>query len=397
MVGRDEFLRFAATTLGVDPAVLTMETSYGELSEWDSIAHLRLVMETGTRFGVSISFSDITRIRSLWEFWRIVNSAPVKKVIAVDLDNTLWKGVVGEDDAIVPDVGFQTRLKALKDRGILLVALSKNNAADVEWFFGDEPAKGCVLCGRDFVARRIDWESKAENLVRIAAELNLGTDSFVFVDDNPAERLEMKARLPEVEVAEFPPKVEAYFPERELTAEDRVRTEEYRAEAERRQLAAKCAPEDYLRELQIRTDIHLLREDEVARVAQLSQKANQFNVCTNRYTEDELRQIAADGGNLIVTAHAGDRFGDQGLVAYVIGSGGEIIDWVMSCRVMNRDIEYKVEAFFEEELRARGMAELRATWRRTGRNLPVEGLFESFGFEVESQNGSERHFVKRLI
>jgi len=397
MVGRDEFLRFAATTLGVDPAVLTMETSYGELSEWDSIAHLRLVMETGTRFGVSIPFSDITRIRSLWEFWRIVNSAPVKKVIAVDLDNTLWKGVVGEDDEIVPDVGFQTRLKALKDRGILLVALSKNNAADVEWFFGDEPAKGCVLCGRDFVARRIDWESKAENLVRIAAELNLGTDSFVFVDDNPAERLEMKARLPEVEVAEFPPKVEAYFPERELTAEDRVRTEEYRAEAERRQLAAKCAPEDYLRELQIRTDIHLLREDEVARVAQLSQKANQFNVCTNRYTEDELRQIAADGGNLIVTAHAGDRFGDQGLVAYVIGSGGEIIDWVMSCRVMNREIEYKVEAFFEEELRARGMAELRATWRRTGRNLPVEGLFESFGFEVESQNGSERHFVKRLI
>lgn len=396
MVSRNEFLQFAAETLGVDAATLTMETSYGELAAWDSMAHLRLVMEIGRRYGVSIPFSDITRVRSLWEFWRRVNGAPVKKVIAIDLDNTLWQGVVGEGEEIIPDVGLQTRLKMLRERGILLAALSKNNPEDVDWFFADQPAEGCVLCGRDFVARRINWESKAENLLQIAAELNLGTDAFVFIDDNPAERLEMQSRLPEVEVAEFPSRVEAYFPERELTVEDRTRTEEYRAEAARRELAAKCNPEEFLKELQIRTDIHRLREDEVARVAQLSQKANQFNVCTNRYTEDELRRIAADDTSLIVTAHASDRFGDQGLIAYVIVKCGEIIDWVMSCRAMGRGIEDRVEAAVEAELRARGVRELRARWQRTARNRPVEGLFERFGFSLLAKTDAGKQFLKRL-
>ena len=118
---------------------MSFETTYSSIPEWDSIAQLRLVTEVAAEFGVEIPFAEVTNVTSLWEFWRRINGGAVKKVIAVDLDNTLWDGVVGEDgvEGIRPRVEFQRELKALKDRGILLVALSKNNFSDVEWLLGD--------------------------------------------------------------------------------------------------------------------------------------------------------------------------------------------------------------------------------------------------------------------
>ena len=410
MDGEREFLDFAAGVLGVPAEKLTLETTYQSIPEWDSMAQLRIVTEVAAKFGAEIPFAEVVSVTSLWEIWRRINGASPKKVVAVDLDNTLWDGVVGEDGVggLCPKTAFQRELKALKDRGILLVALSKNNFSDVEWLFGEGDltarlgdAEGMVLSRDDFVSWKIGWNSKAENLAEVARELNLGVDAFVFVDDNPVERIEMAARLPGVAVAEFPPKLAAYFPPRELTEEDRHKTEEYRAETQRKKCLGQLRVEDVesvetvWKALGIRMDVHELKEDEVARVAQLSQKANQFNVCTNRYTEEQVRALGAEG--LVVTAHAGDRFGDQGLIAYVIVKDGEILDFVMSCRVMGRGIEDRVMRETERLLRDRGVRRLKARWHDSGKNVPVRDLFDRLGFTRIAATAEERVYEKVLL
>ena len=398
MASEREFLEFAAGVLGVPAEKLSLETTYGSIPEWDSMAQLRLVTEIAAKYKVEIPFAEVVNVTSLWEFLRRLNGGAVKKVVAVDLDNTLWDGVIGEDGlaGIRAKPAFERELKGLKDRGVLLVALSKNNLED------GLKGLGCleVLKKDDFIAWRINWDCKAENLVQVAEALNLGVDAFVFVDDNPAERLEMQAKLPEVTVAAFPPNLSAYFPPREITEEDRHKTEEYRAEAERRRCLAgmrdemREVREEVFRELGVEVEIHPLLDGEVARVAQLSQKSNQFNVCTNRYSEDEVRTLAKEG--LVFTAHAKDKFGDQGLVAYVIVRDAEIVDWVMSCRVMGRGIEERVEAEVERLMAARGVERITARWRASGRNAPVKELFERFGFRLESESASEKHYAKIL-
>ena len=319
-----------------------------------------------------------------------------KKALALDFDNTLWSGVIGEDgvEGVRPFVEFQKGLKALRERGVILVALTKNNAADVEPVWNDERM---VLKKNDFAALRVDWNDKASNLVDVAKTLNLGTDSFVFVDDNPAEREQMRAMRPEVIVPDFPVEeaglakfirriTRLYFPELRLTAEDKSKTEQYQAEAARREFATGLSVDDYLKGLELWADMHPVTDSEIARVAQLSQKTNQFNVLTNRYTVDEVRQFAHDANRLIVSVHAGDKFGEQGLVAFVqaVVSGDEatIVDWVMSCRTMNRRLEFAVEDRVEEMLVARGVKTLHAKWRKTLKNAPVSRLFDSFGFSV---------------
>ncbi len=386
------FLDFAADVFGVAPACVSLETTYGSIPEWDSMAQLRLVMDVKSRFGVEIPFAEVTEVTSLWEFFRRVNGLSPKKVVAVDLDGTLWDGVAGEDgaDAVRPNAALHAKLRELKGRGVLLVALSKNNFEDV---------RGLVEGFGDFVTWRIDWRGKAENLADVASELNLGVDSFVFVDDNPAERIEMKARLPEVSVASFPPNLDAYFPERAVTDEDRAKTEEYRAEARRRAWAKEVGDLgglDLWKELGAWVDVHEMRPDEAPRVAQLSQKANQFSTCTNRYSEDEVRGwIGGDGR--VFAVRAGDRFGEQGLVAFVrmapAGGGWEIVDWTMSCRVAGRGLE---ERAWAEIAAAIGRCRVRATWRRTARNAPVEGLFERLGFSVVATEETERRYEQVL-
>ena len=319
-----------------------------------------------------------------------------KKVLALDLDNTLWRGVIGEDgvSGIEPFAEFQEEILALRKRGVLLVVLSKNNAADVlpVW---DDPRM--VLKKRDFADMRIDWNDKSANLKKSASMLNLGTDSFVFVDDNPAERLRLSAQCPEVAVADWPVNMRRlsrlYFPKMRVTAEDRVKTEQYQAESMRKELASTMSFEDYIKALEIRTDIHPIRPSEIQRVAQLSQKTNQFNVCTNRYTEEDVQRFANDSSRLIVTVCSRDRFGDQGLIAFVQvvlshehgcerGKICQIVDWVMSCRAMNRRIEFSVQQWVEKELRRRGVCKMLAVWKRTAKNAPVRNLFESFSFKV---------------
>ena len=392
MVDEREFLDFAAGVLGVLTESLTLETSYGSIPEWDSMAQLRLVMDVKARYGVDIPFAEVTEVTSMWEFFRRVNRLSPKKVVAVDLDGTLWDGVAGEDgpENVRPNAALQAKLKELKNRGVLLVALSKNNFNDV---------RSLVEDFGDFVTWRIDWRSKTENLADVAAELNLGVDSFVFVDDNPAERIEMKARLPDVSVAAFPPNLDAYFPLREVTEEDRVKTEEYRAEAKRRAWAANIGDigsVDVWKELGAWVDVHELRADEAPRVAQLSQRANQFSACTNRYGVDEVHGWVG-GSGLTFVARAGDRFGEQGLVAFVrmVPADGEfeIVDWTMSCRVAGRGLEERVWAEIVGRI---SPCRVVAAWRRTAKNIPMADLFERLGFKVVSEADAEKRYEQVL-
>ena len=324
---------------------------------------------------------------------------PVKKVLALDLDNTLWKGVVSEDgvDAIEPNELLQRKALMLKECGVVLVALSKNNPEDVAPALRDARM---LLHEDDFAAMRVNWDAKSLNLSDVARELNVGIDSFVFVDDNPGNRAEMRASLPEVTITPFPPDLSLYFHSAALTDEDRIRTAHYKAESLRREEASRLSLDDYLRSLDIKNEIHLISEEEFARVAQLAQKTNQFNVCTNRWSEDDVRSFAADSRHAIFTLHSSDRFGDLGLVAFVHatidGDAAEIVDWVMSCRAMNRRIEFVMEDEIERALASRGVKKISATWKRTAKNNPVENLFDSFGFELLESTPDLRRYI-RLI
>ena len=376
-----------------------METTYASIPAWDSMAQLRLMTEVQSRLGVEIPFADVTAVTSLWELYRRVNGLSPKKVVALDLDGTLWEGVVGEDgvDAIRPRTAFLSELKALKERGVLLTILSKNNADDVRAAF--DAGAFAPLAEGDFLFPQTNWAPKSENLLRVAQSLGLGLDAFVFVDDNPAERLEMKARLPEVAVAAFPPTLAAYFPVGAVTAEDRRKTEAYREEAARRQFLASrpAAATDVWGALGCWLDVHRARPDEAARIAQLSQKANQFSVCTNRYSAAEVEGLVRGEDDARVYAVcAGDQFGDQGLVAFAVVRDAEIVDFTMSCRVAGRGLETRAWAEMARDLRAQGVGRVRARWRRTAKNAPVADLFDRLGFDCVADGPDERRFSRDL-
>lgn len=325
--------------------------------------------------------------------------SPVKKVLALDLDNTLWKGTASEDgvDGIVPDVELQQKALELKKRGILLVALSKNDAEDVApvWDSGKMPLKA-----DDFVATRINWDEKSGNLSEVAAELNLGADSFVFVDDNAGNRAEMRSGMPQVAVSPFPPDLESFFPFGAVTEEDRSRTELYRAEARRQDAKAQMSYDDYIRYLDIRCDVRELSEEDIARVVQLSQKTNQMNVCTNRWNESDIRAFAVNPAHKVFTLRSSDRFGDLGLVAFVhvevSGDTAEVIDWVMSCRAMNRGIEVTFWREVERRLVQAGARKLFATWKKSAKNAPSRDLFDRLGFALEEESETVRRYARTV-
>ncbi len=324
---------------------------------------------------------------------------PQKKVLALDLDNTLWDGIVSEDEpsGVEPDLALQREALELRARGVLLVALSKNDPEDVEPMWSDPRM---LLHADDFAAMRINWDAKSGNLADVAKELGVGADSFVFVDDSPSNRAEMRASLPEVAVSQFPPDLAQYFPLRAVTDEDRARAEMYKAESKRREAAAGMTYDDYLRSLGIVNEVCPVSAADVPRVVQLSQRSNQMNVLTVRRTEGEILGFASDPSRVILALRSSDRFGDLGLVAFanarVYGERAEIEDWVMSCRAMNRRIEFVLEAELERELAARGVRELAAYWRRTAKNGPSRDLFDRLGFALEGDSAAERRYLRQL-
>ncbi len=332
-----------------------------------------------------------------------------RKVLVLDLDNTLWGGVIGDDGlaGIVlgqgsgvgeAHLGLQAYAKRLNERGIVLAVCSKNEPAIAEAAF-DHPEM--LLKRADFAAFVANWTDKATNLRAIARALNLGLDSLVFVDDNPVEREQVRSALPEVAVPELPPDpatyvrtlAEAgYFEAVAFTAEDRDRAGQYAANLERESLAAAAGDmEAFLGALAMTVEAGPVTALNLARVTQLINKTNQFNTTTLRRTEAEVAALADDPRALTLQFRLLDKFGDNGIVSVMLlepagdegdegGDALELVNWVMSCRVFGRQLEEEALNILAETARARGVSEIRARLVPTEKNGVIADLFPRLGF-----------------
>ncbi len=353
------------------------------------------------------SIKGISALSDLIIRYASVTKGMHKKCIAVDLDNTLWGGVIGEDgvEGIVLSsfkegaryYDTQLLLRKMKEQGVMIAIVSKNNTEDVEPVFNHPDM---VLQHEDFVAEVINWEPKTVNIRQLAANLNIGLDSFVFLDDNPAERERMKAECPEVTVIDFPkdssqlPAVVAkayddYFLSLEVTGEDTKKTAMYRAESQRKaELSSATSVEDYLKNLEMTMDVHLMKPEEEKRVTQLTNKTNQFNVTTKRYSEEEIHALATGEDSDILTVHMADKYGDQGLVAVLIlkyeKEIADIDTFLMSCRVMGRSAENEIMAQIKKLLDQKSIKKVKAAYIKTAKNAPVLELYDKLGFTLVS-------------
>ncbi|HVO15269.1 MAG TPA: HAD-IIIC family phosphatase [Alphaproteobacteria bacterium] len=339
-----------------------------------------------------------------------------KKVLVLDLDNTLWGGTIGDDglDGIVLGqgsgpgeayAGFQRYAKRLAERGILLAVSSKNEPAIVHAAFERHPEM--VLRRRDFAAMEIGWGDKPQALRRIAKDLALGLDSLVFVDDNPAERELVRRTLPAVAVPELPEAPElyarcladaGYYETVAFTGDDTKRTAHYAANRERRQMQSAATDiESFLRDLRMTLSVGPFGAADVPRIAQLINKTNQFNLTTRRYTEAEVGALMQDPGVVTLAARLADRFGDNGLTTVIIGrklDDGEepvldIDSWLMSCRILGRRVEHAMLTVIAEKAGAAGARRLIGHYRPTPRNGIVRSLYAELGFTpVAGDEGS---------
>ena len=328
-----------------------------------------------------------------------------KKVLLLDLDNTLWGGLAGEADH-TPIVlsgehtglmyrNLQRVIAGMQKQGVLLGIVSKNNEKDAMDIISSHPQM--VLRPEDFVAMKINWRPKPENIAEIARELNLGLDSFVFWDDSPAERTLVKASLPQVTVPDFPDRPEElteamvriyrqYFEQAAVTSEDRQKTRQYAENAKRSALKTQALDfASYLRQLAM----EISRESPEAnseRLTQLVNKTNQFNLTTKRYEPSAMQRLLQDAGKRVYLYRVKDCFGDNGIVAAVIVDLTEAVPmidtFVMSCRVMGRNIENAIIEDIERELYRQGYTSLRAKYLPTAKNRPVENLFEKLDYRI---------------
>ena len=345
----------------------------------------------------------------------------IKKCIVLDLDNTLWGGVIGEDGVGGIELSeskegarfrdLQKRLKDLKDEGVMLAVVSKNNEEDALEGINRHPAM--VLRKDDFVSITANWEPKTINIQNIAKELNIGLDSLVFIDDNPLEREAVALALPEVAVPEFPKDtsmLEAfaaeigskYFPTLKLTSEDAVKTRQYQAEHQRTKLKESSASlEDYLASLDMKKTFRIANKDDVVRAAQLTQKTNQFNLTSRRYTEGDIVSMMRLNDYTVWIGELEDRFGSYGKIILAIvkrENGKAMIDtFLMSCRVMGRNVERDFLAHIEKALFEEGITEIEAEYIPTAKNSVVRDFWLEQGYRKQSEhNEPPVRYVKRI-
>lgn len=344
-----------------------------------------------------------------------------KKCLVLDLDNTLWGGVLGEDGVNGIQLGeaypgvcyldFQRYILELSRNGVMLAACSKNNEQDVLEAWGENPYM--VLNRDSFVAYRINWENKVENIESLANELNIGLDSMVFVDDNPTERALVKQFLPMVEAPDFPihpydlpvfakQLIDTYFKAYSLTSEDMNKTLQYKENALRANYGMHFADVDeYLKSLAIELHMELLSESNVARLAQMTQKTNQFNLTTFRYSESDLVQIVQKGG-VAYGMRVKDKFGDYGLTGLMIISGlysenPEIDTLLLSCRILGKRIENEFVNYVLSELKKQGVRVLYAQYIKSQKNAQVSEFYDKLCFEPIRVDGENKRYEVNLL
>ena len=407
LVGRaNAYLHRAATTEGLQLLDVARAAARDGLDAWyEEVRWLHGKME--------LSPKAAPRYAGL--FGRLLSAAKGKarKCLVLDLDNTLWHGVIGDDglDGIVLGEGsalgeahlaLQRYAKQLSRRGVILAVCSKNERAAAESPFREHPEM--LLTLDDIAVFVANWEDKARNIERIAAELNIGLDSLVFMDDNPAERARVRESLPQVAVPELPDDPAQYvatlasfgfFESVAFTTDDRQRTAQYRSNAARRELESTAGNlEEFLTGLSMSSTFGPIQSVDVARVAQLFGKTNQFNTTTIRYGREEVVAFTENSACLALQFRLKDRFGDNGLVSALIvepdeAAGSYVIsNWIMSCRVFGRSLEQLILNVLVELLCDRGVECLRAPFRPTEKNGVVADLYERLGFAEESRDES---------
>lgn len=337
----------------------------------------------------------------------------LKKCLILDCDNTMWGGVLGEDglNGIQLDpheypgkvfLDFQKSVMHLHESGVLLAICSKNNEADVLDALENHPHM--LIKKQHLIGYKINWDNKAQSIAQLAEELNLGLDSFVFIDDSPTECELVRSMLPAVTVLQVPKKITEYpslpfsdalFYSTSASKEDKNRTQMYQSEFNRKIESNKFNNiDDYLTSLNIEVDIHRIEEGEIPRVTQLTQRTNQFNFTTKRYQESQIKEMTGSKLWEIMTLTANDKFGDMGLTGVVIAQRNEnkiLLDtFLMSCRILGRKIEY---AFIKEmvtRLKEKWtLKTLETYYIPTQKNQQLANFWSDLGFLQDSEGTDE--------
>lgn len=356
-------------------------------------------------------------ISSIIEATLDLSNRTTKKALVLDLDNTLWGGVLGEkgtegielsDDhigAIYKKV--QKQILCMKNHGILLTICSKNNMSDVLEVW--EKNSHMLLKKDDFVSIKINWKDKADNIIEIANELNIGVDSLVFIDDMPVERENVKTRLPDVVVPEFPKRIEeypnfmeeifnTYFKRLKSTSEDLFKTQQYVENAKRFEASKGLTFDEFIKSLSLKIERLDVNDTNIDRIVQLIGKTNQFNLTTQRYSRSEIEKMMSDGYKVYAYSIK-DKFGDYGLVAVAIVSleCPYIDTFLMSCRVMGKLVENYIIDDIEKDILSMGNSTLRAKYIATPKNIPVAEFYDGLGYDVKYTSAEEKIYEINLM
>ncbi len=369
---------------------------------------------------MSMSFEALAAIAA--EIFDVISAirGKFRKCLVLDLDNTLWGGVIGDDGLNGIEIGelgtgrsytdLQYWCRELEMRGIILAVCSKNDEDTAKEPFISHP--DMVLHLDDFAVFTANWDDKATNIRKIQQTLNIGMDSMVFVDDNPFERNMVRELIPEITVPELPEDPSEYltflqsqnlFETASFSEEDMKRTKQYQEEAGRRSLEESFASiDDYLKSLDMTAEAKPFDEFHYPRIAQLSQRSNQFNLRTVRYTEEDIKRMASSDKYITLYFTLKDKFGDYGLISAVIiekkdAVTGFIDTWFMSCRVLKRGMEEFIINTMVEAAEKAGIEKLVGEYIRTPKNNMVSGIYPRLGFKAVNDSVSEvsvKEFVK---
>lgn len=331
-----------------------------------------------------------------------------RKCLVLDCDNTLWGGIIGEDGidgiALGPDspgrefVDFQSAILELYHQGVILAINSKNNLDDVMEVLRDHPHM--LLKEKHFANIQANWNDKPSNMTEIAKELNIGIDSFVFLDDNPAERSMIRQMLPEICTIDLPDNPCLYaqtlrqsneFAKADLTPDDLKRGQIYAAQRQRSKAQKKCLNlNDFLKSLDMAATIHKASDADIKRISQLSQRTNQFNLTTKRYSESQITDMLADDSKYVYVLKLKDKFGDNGTVGLAIiakdADKWRIDTFLMSCRVIGRGAEDALLNKILTDAASENISNVCAEYIRTAKNELVSNLWEKMNFEEVKSN-----------
>lgn len=367
---------------------------------------------------MKLSMEMIVNLGKEYTTYIFAMKGKTKKCLVLDLDNTLWGGIVGEKGItgikLSPNYEgkayyeFQKYIQALSNRGVILAINSKNNYEDAMNVIRNH--KYMILRENSFASVRINWQDKATNIMEIAKELNIGLDSIVFIDDDRVNCDLVNKMLPMVKTICLDGNPANYvnlmknlqcFNQLIYTAEDRNKTKQYQSQKARNDLKEKIGSiEEYIKSLEIKVNFYRLSEENINRISQLTLKTNQFNLTNKRYQTEELIELQDNKKAVIECINVEDKFGDNGIsgviIYYVLNENVVIDTMLLSCRVMGRNIEKEYFLRLEEYCRSNGLHKIIGKYVRSDKNKPVEKLYERYGFKELEQKDNYIIYEKQI-